>query len=71
MAQLNIEPTAPQFVGDQHINRKRHVWAVIKDDLAKCVICGAITKTPTVNDVATKYAKLNDYERSLCPFEGK
>jgi len=65
------KPPAPQFVGDKRVNRLYHVWLILEGDLCKCVVCGAMTRTPTVDDLAEAYLPVTEYEKQLCPFEGK
>ncbi len=58
-----------QTVGQKEIiDRKYHVWKKNKSNGSfKCVLCGGVTKMPTLNEICEKYEYLDEEERGLCP----
>lgn len=52
--------------------RGHHIWRKLDVDQGwKCCTCGGLAKVPTENDACDRYEPLADWERDLCPFEGK
>lgn len=60
-------PRRPQKVGDVVIDRSFHVWTQ-HGDKWKCVICGGVTKHPSINGNVERYELLTDEERLMSPF---
>ncbi len=49
------------------INRSLHVWQRLPDGRWKCVLCGGVAKTPTLNGDPDTFEALTDEERRQCP----
>lgn len=58
-------PETIQRVGRKKADRKLHIWHLRTDGTYKCVLCGGVTDTPTVNDICNHYEKLTPAERNM------
>jgi hypothetical protein len=57
----------PQFVGDAKVKRQYHVWRKHTRLTWKCVLCGAITGRPNLDDESKVYEPLTNDDRRMCP----
>lgn len=70
---LTGDKTMPLFqtVSQQrYVDRKLHVWSPRPNGEFICVLCGGVTRTPTLSDPPERVEPLTDQERVLCPRRG-
>lgn len=61
----------PQFFNPEStrlLDRGIHIWVrrPLTED-CKCILCGGITRRPSVNDLCQRYERLTDEERAMYP----
>lgn len=44
-------PSHPQFVEDQGASRRWHIWDRQDDGKFLCVLCGGVTRVPSLDDL--------------------